>query len=348
MRAKISPITTIFEDFRAWQVKFSADNRYIICSGIGGKRIWDTISKREVSQSLPPGHFVLSPDGRAIAIAPYETPKVLAYSMQSFEQIGEFSTAKWGRAWELGGSSSAHIISFDFSQSSDSLVLGRSDAKLTTLSFPAMQEISTITVYKDDEVYNMNIGMKDFIWGIPKISMGFEVVRIPQTQIFAVCTSPEISFWNTQYGNNAGRISKPTPDSSSGASFSFIHFQFSPDGRYMAAGYDYAPVMLWDLAQTQFNQKPKWRTNGVSFGYIQALTFSYDGKVLVSAGRGGVINVLDTTNGSILAEVQNKSTSQYGGSFGGNEEIFGIDISKAGVLVTCDRGDKVKLWQVQY
>jgi len=348
MRARITPITTIFEDFRGWQVRYSLDDRYIICSGMGGNRIWDTVSKREVSHSLPAGHFAFSPDGRAIAIAPYETSKILFFSMQSFEQIGEFSTAKWGRGWDLGGHNSPHIISFDFSQNSDNFVLARSDAKLTTLSFPSMQELSTITVYNDDDVYNLNMGVKDFIWGMPKITMGFDVARVPQTQIFAVCASPEISFWNTQYGNNAGRISKPAPENSYGASFNFIRFQFSSDGRYMATGYDYAPVMLWDVTQIHYNQKPKWRTSGVSFGYIQALAFSHDERVLVSAGRGGVINVLDMANGSILAEIQNTSTSKYGGSFGGNEEIFDIDMSRAGVLVTCDRGDKIKLWQVQY
>jgi hypothetical protein len=52
---KILPLQQFLDDFNAWKVKYILDNRYIICSGNGGKRKWGILSKQETVQSLPFG-----------------------------------------------------------------------------------------------------------------------------------------------------------------------------------------------------------------------------------------------------------------------------------------------------
>jgi WD40 repeat protein len=161
MQAKINPISTIFDNVHPYHVKYSPDGHFIFCFDPSEVHIWDTTARKQLTNSIPSGISAFSPDGNILIIASYQEPKVYAYSTQRFEKIAEFSTSVWGRAWErLLDSDNQRIRVVEFSPTGEYIIIGRSDGKVTVLSWPLFKEISTISIYQDSELYDLGVAEK--------------------------------------------------------------------------------------------------------------------------------------------------------------------------------------------
>ena len=98
---------------------------------------------------------------------------------------------------------------------------------------------------------------------------------------------------------------------------------FSPDGRFLQSGHSDGTTRLWELSTGKLVRKlhlhRHYNARGVSewgkwgSGMIHAVGFSDNGKMVISSGRDGSINVLEATNDTSPVKYH---TSKHTGSLG--------------------------------
>jgi WD40 repeat protein len=125
---------------------------------------------------------------------------------------------------------------------------------------------------------------------------------------------------------------------------------FSPDGRWLAAGYggvfNYsvdAPqkVVVFDVAQRKAHRTFATPTQ------VSAVAFSADGKLMAAAGHNGTVWLWDTSTWDEIAYWQGPAGTEYGSIL----FLSGGQVGEAGrlgdLLATGSRAGRIDLWDVR-
>jgi WD40 repeat protein len=148
----------------------------------------------------------------------------------------------------------------------------------------------------------------------------------------ATATGP-VQVWRLPTGRLVRELRghKPT-DLGSGTFFLIRRVEFSADGRrLLTAGYD-GTARIWDVGT--------WTTLRVlrpqRAGYLEAATFSPDGKLVATAsGTGGRVGIWDSDTGGLVRTIQTRG-GQFCATFSADSKL----------LVTCGGDGVARIWNV--
>lgn len=106
---------------------------------------------------------------------------------------------------------------------------------------------------------------------------------------------------------------------------------FSPNGRYLAISTKSGAIFLWDQQENHLRDLPSDHR-----GWIYRVSFSSDGKYLVSAPIDGTPRVWDMTTQELLDNYP----------FGSRGEISGIDFFSGDILAASGQDHEIVLWEM--
>ena len=161
-----------------------------------------------------------------------------------------------------------------------------------------------------------------------------------------------VTLWDAETGDLLATLSEADPaerDPENGFS-NLGALVFSPDGRWLAAGfgalYSFSDdarqkVMVFDVAQRKVHQ------TFVTPTQVSAVAFSADGKLLAAAGHNGTVWLWDTSSWDEIGRWQGPAGTGYGSIL----FLSGGQVGEAGrpgdLLATGSRSGRIDLWDVR-
>jgi len=161
-----------------------------------------------------------------------------------------------------------------------------------------------------------------------------------------------VTLWDAKTGDLLATLSEADPaerDPENGFS-NLGALVFSPDGRWLAAGfgalYSFSDdarqkVMVFDVAQRKVHQ------TFVTPTQVSAVAFSADGKLLAAAGHNGTVWLWDTSSWDEIGRWQGPAGTGYGSIL----FLSGGQVGEAGrpgdLLATGSRSGRIDLWDVR-
>jgi WD40 repeat protein len=174
----------------------------------------------------------------------------------------------------------------------------------------------------------------------------------PDGQTIAGGPDHRVALWDAKTGDLLATLAEADPaerDSENGFS-NLGALVFSPDGRWLAAGFgglfhwpDDAPqkVMVFDVAQRKLHRTFATPTQ------VSAVAFSADGKLMSAAGHNGTVWVWDTSTWDEIGRWQGPAGTGYGSIL----FLSGGQAGEAGrprdLLATGSRSGRIDLWDVR-
>jgi WD40 repeat protein len=161
-----------------------------------------------------------------------------------------------------------------------------------------------------------------------------------------------VTLWDAKTGDLLATLSEADPaerDPENGFS-NLGALVFSPDGRWLAAGFgalysfsDDAPqkVMVFDVAQ-----RKEHRTIAIPT-QVSAVAFSADGKLLAAAGHNGTVWLWDTSSWDEIGHWQGPDATKYGSILFLPGARLGGAGQRGDILATGSTSGRIDLWDVR-
>jgi WD40 repeat protein len=160
-----------------------------------------------------------------------------------------------------------------------------------------------------------------------------------------------VTLWDAKTGDLLATLAEADPaehDPENGFS-NLGALVFSPDGRWLAAGFggvfNYsvdAPqrVMVFDVAQRKLHRTFATATQ------VSAVAFSADGKLLVAAGHNGTVWLWDTSTWDEIGRWQGPTATKYGSVLFLSGARLGEAGQRGDILATGSTSGRIDLWDV--
>jgi WD40 repeat protein len=161
-----------------------------------------------------------------------------------------------------------------------------------------------------------------------------------------------VTLWDAKTGDLLATLSEADPaerDWENGIS-NLGALVFSPDGRWLAAGFGAlygfshdAPqkVMVFDVAQRKVHRKIATPTQ------VSAVAFSDDGKLLAAAGHNGIVWLWDTSSWEEIGRWQGPADTKYGSILFLPSGRPGEAGQRGDLLATGSTSGRIDLWDVR-
>lgn len=123
---------------------------------------------------------------------------------------------------------------------------------------------------------------------------------------------------------------------------SFDPAAFSPNGDWLALGYDYdtKPVQLWDLRTGQ-------PVMSFPVEFCESIAFSHDGQILATVDRNSVIQLWQVSNGQLLRTIQAEASSAYTLQFSPDDRSLAFVTTNGLLLLDVERGSQIQSFETQ-
>ena len=301
-----------------WEVEHTGTVNEVVFSSPDGKTLivgsgiffsedesltmWDVATGEKIAAVEGSGveSVALSPDGKMIA-AGYD---------RNDENIKLWEVATQALAATLEGHD-AKVFSVDFSLDGTMLVSGSNDG--------------TIRLW--DVATGDSVASSD--WHTFGLFAVWDAQFSPDGTMIAGVGNRQIKIWDTTNLATGQEIITLEDDTMSRPT----SVRFSPDGTMLAAGYgsfgDDAHIRLWDVATESLIATFEGHDSNVN-----AVDFSPDGKVLISASRDDTVRLWDVTTESHIATIEEFDASVEAVRFSPDGSLF----------ATGDYYDVIKLW----
>ncbi|HEV8061631.1 MAG TPA: protein kinase [Gemmataceae bacterium] len=173
----------------------------------------------------------------------------------------------------------------------------------------------------------------------------------PDGQTIAGGPDHRVTLWDAKTGNLLATLAEADPaehDPENGFS-NLGALVFSPDGRWLAAGFGGlyhftvdAPqkVMVFDVAQRKEHRTFATPTQ------VSAVAFSADGKLMAAAGHNGAIWLWDTSTWDEVARWQGPAATKYGSILFFSGARLGEAGQRGDILATGSTSGRIDLWDV--
>ena len=318
-------------------------DRIVTGSADGVVRIWDLDSGGDLLHEILPGGepvFVqFDPSGKKLLIKTFEGSFGVWDSESGFPVFdpimleGEVEFSVDGQLVIVGGADG--ILRVVDSESGKVTQLGdRHSAGIGIGLHPDGIHVSTSAFGDFLKIWSMETG--ELAWSAPTRESNLATTFHPEGDIVAVCNAKNsdwelgrIDLWNWRTGERPVEALQSEGQVYPGA------LQFSPDGRFIAAGTVNGIMLVWEVS----TGKRLYRARQHS-GRIWTLSFSQDSKRLLTSGGDGAVNIyeLPPDDTSIpdwlptLAELVAKKRVNEGGAI---EDVTGeITELKASILAS--------------
>lgn len=331
-------------------IAFAPDGSKLVTSGGQSPSVWDTTTGQELfslrGHSLTVWSVAYSPDGTTIATAsldgtvrlwnsaPPPDPLTLSnfeLGLQNLTFLPDnrhlvFATTR--RTIQIRDVSTGAVpLEFPVADGVRALSLSGDGTRIVTLSMLGV--LQTWHVETGELVRSFQT---DWRPKFPELEAFTQFAHCRATGQFAVATGRSVRVYSEKTGAELKTLSSSF--SNSGGAISSLGY--SPDGRLLAVGSEDGSILIWDLIggvehrtlQTTAGTEPK-------FG-ISAVTFSPDGKLLISCG-GSVAEVWNVSSGRRINSLSGHS------SWVANA-IFSPD---GGRIVTGGPDGTVRIWETQ-
>ncbi|HVK15774.1 MAG TPA: tetratricopeptide repeat protein, partial [Fimbriiglobus sp.] len=280
-------------------VAFSPDGKTLAVGTLGGAiRLWDMIPAEE-AVTIPVaaaycGQF--APDGKTLLVGNKGRTKVI--DVAAGKEVADLPTSN-----VVAISADASVLAERSGRDDYTLWDARAGRKVATVSVPQRTDMSPVVTLSRDG--RMLAG--HYAWrGDNTVTLWDSATR--ETRVLKV---PDPT---------ANRLS--------------IHcVDFSPDGKLLAAGFQFEWVIIWDIAtgkaKVQFSQRP-------SMMNVTAVAFSPDGKSLAVGADVGAVTLWDVETGKRLVSFR-----------GHTSRVSTLAFSPDGrTLATAGADKTVRLWDV--
>ena len=277
-------------------VAFSPDDRLIASGSVGTTKIWEAKTGKELKQfdkgTSPHEAVSFSPDGRYLASANWDG--LMVWNVDTGKEERFFINQKSALAFSPDGR-------FIATTGEDNVI-----------------NLTDLKSWKGIQTFTGHTGLVRSISFSPDCSQVVSCSNDKTVKVWDVkpCTSQLLTdslSQNVSLNSLTGNIA------------------FSPDGKYLAAGFDSkaGTAMIWDAATGQQSQLLAGHTQG-----IRSVAFHPDGHLLASASTDGTVKIWDAQSG---LEVESFS--------GHGDGINTIAYSPDGSFLASGSGEKtIKIW----
>jgi WD40 repeat protein len=301
-----------------WGVAFSPDGKMLASSTLGGAiQLWDMTPAEETTTipSVANAKLQFALDGRTLLVAGSGPTKLIdvaagkEMAVIAAEHVNAISADANVLVGRAGADQSENILARAPHDAAPWLAIlwdVRAGREISTLTLPRLAgSYSGLTLSPDGKLL-----ATFYPWGGDS---GDNTVKL----------------WNV--ATRQPRTLKPDPPESN--RLSVLCAEFSPDGKLLAAGYQFQWVTVWDVAtgkvKLQFSQKPAMMN-------VHSLAFSPDHKALAVGTDVGAVTLWEVETGKRLASFK-----------GHTSHVRSLAFSSDGkTLATAGADQTVRLWDV--
>ncbi len=259
---RLNSVSVLVEDLTREMVAFRSDGKQILVPVKKGVVAWD-LDKKQLVQTPPAWGLAISPDGRFVAArtdSEDESGSILVMDVQSQTLLSKI-----------------RIPNYD----------------LTAFSFSAGNRLLGLFAETTDDhsqrkliVWNLKTATQQSIIELSSEVKWFSVFSPDGKQLATLSYDDKVRLWNTSDGS----LIKILDGGKEGEGYLW-QIAFSPDGKFLAAGYEEAEsdegggAIVWNVRSgervTKISDKPAWG--------VTAVAFSPDGSLLATGNSAGEI-----------------------------------------------------------
>ncbi len=257
----LNRVSVLVEDLTREKVAFRSDGKQILVPAEKGVVAWD-LDKKQLVQTPPAWGLTISPDGRFVAARPDSEDKsgsILVMDLQSQTLLSKIRIPD------------RILMAYSFSPDNRLLVLG------VTIDFVSQKKLI---------VWNLKSASQRCVIELPSDVKLFPTFSSDAKQVATLSNDNKVRLWNTSDGS----LIKTFDGGEEGRGYLW-QIAFSPDGKFLAAGYEEAEsdegggAIVWNVNSgervTEISDKSAWG--------VTAVAFSPDGKLLATGNSAGEI-----------------------------------------------------------
>ena len=279
--------------------------------------------------------LAFSPDGRAVVSGAFENPDIKVWSPQDARLSTTWKGACGDGVWRVVvppgaatvvaacADASVRLLSLDTGQATGKL--GEFDTSMVGLSATGDGRSLLVSAAGKSTVVALPAGAPGRVLDGGALVANVGAISRDGALAAAAGWQAPLRLWALPGGQRRGTLALP-PE------LVMTDMTFSPDGRFLAGGFQDGSVALWRI----YGRRQVWLHKEHGFA-VNAIAFTADGTSLVTASSDHTVKAWAVPSGEVKATLR-----------GHDEEVYSLAVSPDGrTAATGDRAGVVLLWDLE-